>query len=163
LVIREGNSEEFVVAVKEIGNGPLGHVDLASDKVGPDFGYGSVFGISKSSDECDDVESELVSWECKGPLGFGSIRPLVGSASWVVAATDGEIEACDAGESVEGPTVGVVGSHGATAVWAVGPFGREVVGDGRLGYLCLLQGASFLGLTQSLQNQPVPIQSGLPV
>ena len=90
-----------------------------------------MLGIAQAADEGDNIESELVVWQCEGAFDFGTIRPFMGRASGEVAATNGEIEPSDTGERVEGPVVGIVGPKMAATVQAGSPLGCQVVSDGR--------------------------------
>ena len=144
-VVGEGRGEEFVVAVEEVGDGPLGHGHVAIDEVVSDLGYGAVLRIAESPDQGDDVEPELVVREREASFGLGPVGPLAGGAAGGVAAPDGEAEAGDAAEGVERAPVGVVGPEVAAAVGAGGAAGRQIVsGRGRGGFGRLGHGFALL-------------------
>ena len=78
-VVGQGDGEQFVVPVEQVGDGPLGHGHPAADEVGADLGDGPVLGVPEAADEGDDVEPELVPRAGRrGPrprAGTGACRP----------------------------------------------------------------------------------------
>ena len=92
-VVGEGDGEQLVVPVEEVGDRPLGHRHPAAGEVGADLGYGPVLGVPEAADEGDHVEPELVVGQGGPALGLRPVGLLVGGAPDVVAAADQEVEA----------------------------------------------------------------------
>ena len=139
-VVGEGDGEQFVVPVEQVGDGPFGDADAAAVQVGADLGDRAVLAVAEVADEGDDVESELVVREGEAALGLGAVRSADGRTGVVAAAADGQVQAGDAVQGGEGTAVDVVGPQegrrsaaqavrsGDNAWVRVGSEGRAVLG-----------------------------------
>jgi hypothetical protein len=135
-VVGQGDGEELVVPVEEVGDGPLGDGHPAADEVGADLGHRPVLGVPEAADEGDDVQPELVVRQREAALGLGPVRLLVGGAPGVEVAADQEAETGQPVQGGDGATVGVVGPHPGAAVRAVDPLRGQLLRGRRLGPGC---------------------------
>lgn len=79
-VVREHDGAEFVVAIEEIGDRAFGDRDVSIDEMGADLGDGAMLAVAKLADEGDDIQSEFVTRQREGTLGFGPVGYLEGRA-----------------------------------------------------------------------------------
>jgi hypothetical protein len=94
-LVGEAQSEQFFVALKEVGDGALSNSDMTLLEGAMNFRDGAMLAVAQRADESDDVKAELVMRECPGAFLFGADGLAVTRAVWIVAAADAEGQAGD--------------------------------------------------------------------
>jgi hypothetical protein len=118
-VIAQGNGEQLVVAVQQVGHGPLGNADAAAQQGGMNLGHAAMLGVAQGACEGDDVQAELVAGEGEAALALGPVGAQVTAAASAMAAADRQVQPGAAGQGDEGAVVGVIQPHALAASGAV--------------------------------------------
>jgi hypothetical protein len=94
--------EQFVIAIEEVGDGPLADGDAAAGELGVDLRDAAVLGVSESADQGDDVETELVMRQSKSAFLLGAEADAPALALGVATAAELEVQSHDAFECDDG-------------------------------------------------------------
>src|SRR5262249_15047578 len=131
--VGQGDGQQFIVAVQQVGDGAFRDGQAAGHEVLVDFGDGAVLGIAEGADVGQDVQAELVLRQRVAALGLGTIGLQIARALPLVAAADVQDEAGQAPERGDSAAVTVVGPHALPAGGAVLVQNGQLVSEGGLG------------------------------
>src|SRR5262249_22566329 len=115
-----GQGPEFIVAIEQVGNGPLGDHDPAGPQCGVNLRDAAVFDVTEVADQSDDVETELVMRQGEMGLGLGSVGLMEARARGVGASPEMKGQSNDAVQSGKGAKVVVSGPELLSTFGAVG-------------------------------------------
>ncbi len=158
--VGQGDGQQFVVALQEVGDRPLGDGQAPGDQVLVDLGDGAVLGVAEGAEVGDDVQAELVLGQGVAALGLGPVGLQVAWAVGGVAAADVEHQPCQAQQGDDGAVVPVVGPHPSVAGGAVLVQGVQVLGEGGFGAGRLPGHGKLLGWGALLRNSFFAVRLG---
>ena len=126
LGIREGEGQQLIVAVQQVGDAARADVHTPIDQGAVDLGDAAVLGVAQGTDEGDEVEAELVLGQDDATLGLGPHGAAEAWAARVPTASDLDDEAKVSLKGDDGASVGVGGPEGVLTVGAVRGQGGQV-------------------------------------
>jgi hypothetical protein len=119
LAVCGGQGTEFVVAVEEVADRAQGDGDATARQLLVDLGDAAMLSMTKASDECQDVEAELVVGQGQEGLGFRATGATVARTVGVWTATNEQGEAGSGVEGGDGAVLALGGPKEMTAFRAV--------------------------------------------
>ena len=132
-LVSQAQSEQFFVALEQVGDGALGNSNMTFLKGAMDFGDTAMLAVAQRADERDDVKAEFAVGQGPCTFLFRANGLAVTGARRIVAAADAQGQASDMLEC--GNRAGsVVASPKCAATGRTGPCDRlqaERASDGR--------------------------------
>jgi hypothetical protein len=130
LGIGGGQRAEFIVTVKQVGDGAFGNDHTATLEFVPDLRHAPVFRVAESADEGDDVEAEFMMGQGKMRFRFGTEGAVVTTALPIGAAADVKGKVDDIRQGGDGSEVVIIGPERGLAFRAMAGNGLERLGAG---------------------------------
>ncbi len=113
-LVSQTQSEQFFVALKQIGDSALGDGNMALLERPMNFRDGAMLAVAERADESDDVKAELAVWQGPGTFLFGTNGLAVTAAGRIVAAADAHGQSSDMLKGGDGARGVVASPEGAT-------------------------------------------------
>jgi len=118
-VVSQRHGHQFVVAVEQVGDGPLGQRDATLAHGGMDLRHALMLAVTQRPDQRDDVEPELVLRQHDRAFAFRPVRLVIAPAGRVLAPADLEMQANQPAERRHSAAIVITVPQATFTGWAL--------------------------------------------